>query len=67
MSKENHKDGEPDGLQEKYFENGQLEWKGNTKEGELDGPQERYYENGQLRSKYCYQNDDVVTMAYCEK
>jgi len=42
------------GFYEKYYKNGQLEYKVNYKDGENDGLNEQYYESGQLSSKYNY-------------
>ena len=54
--KENYKDGERDGLFEKYYDNGQLDFKGNYKDGKRDRLFEYYYENGQLMSKSNYKD-----------
>ena len=43
-SKENWKDGKPDGLWEEYHDNGKLSSKGNFKKGELNGLWEYYDE-----------------------
>ena len=63
-SKERFKEGKPHGLQEYYYENGQLEYKANYKDGEWDGPQESYYENGQLESKETYKDGELL--GFCE-
>jgi len=43
--------GKEHGLQEAYYENGQLRAKGNNKDGKQHGLIEVYYENGQLKAK----------------
>ena len=43
--------GKKHGLEENYYENGQLEGKINYKDGKEDGLAELYYENGQLKMK----------------
>ena len=51
-----YKDGKGNGLQEMYYENGQLESKSNWKDGIANGLQEVYYENGQLSFKSNYKD-----------
>ncbi|MDC1474913.1 toxin-antitoxin system YwqK family antitoxin [Gammaproteobacteria bacterium] len=54
VSKTIYKDGEKDGLDEMFKEDGQLNWRKNYKDGEQHGLEEVYYKNGQLnwRSNY---------------
>ena len=59
-AKVNFKDGNVNGLLERYHENGQLEQKGNYKDGEQDGLWESYYENGQLQAKGNYKDGEEV-------
>ena len=51
-SKQNYKDGEPEGLREHYYKNGQLKDNGNFKDGVWEGLWEYYYENGQVQANY---------------
>ena len=51
-SKQNYKDGEPEGLWEHYYKNGQLKDNGNFKDGVWEGLWEYYYENGQVQANY---------------
>ena len=46
--KENWKDGQEDGLSERYHENGQLRIKVNFKDGKQEGLSEYYDEEGNL-------------------
>lgn len=54
LLKLNKINGTVDGIFEKYYNNGQLEYKGTFKSGQLDGVFERYFSNGQLdmRAEY---------------
>jgi antitoxin component YwqK of YwqJK toxin-antitoxin module len=45
-----------DGLDERYYGNGQWWWRKNYKDGKLDGLYEYYYDNGQLRLKRNYKD-----------
>ena len=48
--------GKEDGLREKYYKNGRLEWSTNIKDGKEDGLRENFHENGQLFSRVNYKN-----------
>ena len=50
------------GLQENYYDNGQLEFKGNYKDGEEDGLFEQYYKNGQLEYKKNYKDGKEIPL-----
>ena len=52
---QNYKEGKLDGLNETYYENGQIKHDLNFKDGELDGENISYFENGQLKSKENYE------------
>ena len=45
------KNGKRDGAHIRYYDNGQLWFKGNNKNGERDGASVSYWDNGQLKSK----------------
>lgn len=49
-----YKDGKKDGLEEVFYENGQLSRKSNYKDGKKDGLFQLYYENGQLLRQTYY-------------
>ena len=53
---ETYKDGKKDGLEESFYENGQLEYQKNYKDGKEDGLFEGFYENGQLKFKLLFKN-----------
>ncbi len=57
-----------DGVQETYYENGQLKAKGTFVDGELHGPAEGYYETGELAERSQYLNGvlDGVQETYYE-
>jgi antitoxin component YwqK of YwqJK toxin-antitoxin module/S1-C subfamily serine protease len=55
----NYKDGERDGLQRKWYENGQLKYEGNYKDSERDGLQRAWYENGQLEEEFNFKDGEV--------
>ena len=48
--------GKEHGIEEKYYENGQLNYKRSYKDGKLHGLDERYYKNGQLNMKSTYKD-----------
>ena len=48
--------GKKHGLEESYYENGQLKSKGSYKDGIKEGLWENYYENGQLNDKVNYKD-----------
>jgi antitoxin component YwqK of YwqJK toxin-antitoxin module len=52
----NHKNGEFEGKQYEWYENGQLKYEMNYKNGKLEGPQYGWYENGQLKYEMNYKN-----------
>jgi len=56
------------GVVERYYESGQLEYRGNFKAGERDGLVERYFENGQLhdRANYKAGKEDGLGETYFE-
>ena len=60
--------GERHGIQESYYENGQLDSKLNFKDGKIDGLGESYYENGQLYNKVNYKDgkEDGLRESYYE-
>jgi hypothetical protein len=58
--------GKREGLDERYYENGQLEYKGNYKDGEWDGLFERYSDGGELAFAACYDNGSEVDMSNCQ-
>ena len=51
FNKDSERIGEQDGLDESYYENGQLKKKLNWKDGEREGLFEEYHDNGQLKSR----------------
>jgi antitoxin component YwqK of YwqJK toxin-antitoxin module len=44
----------------RYYDSGQLEWKGTYKDGEKEGPWVRYHKNGQLWEKGYYKDGEIV-------
>ncbi len=54
--KETFKDGKNHGLFERYYKNGQIDYKGNYINGKRDALWEFYFENGQLRTKGLYKD-----------
>ena len=68
VSKTIYKDGEKDGLDEMFKEDGQLIWRKNYKDGEQHGLEEVYYKNGQLISKvnFISGNKDGLEESYQE-
>lgn len=56
--------GNPEGLWERYFSNGQLDYRGLYINGKKDGLWERYYKNGQLDNKGFYKNE--IRIGYSE-
>ena len=63
LLKLNKINGTVDGIFEKYYDNGQLEYKGTFKSGQLDGVFERYFSNGQLNIRAEYK-DGVLNGMY---
>jgi len=55
-SRWNFKDGKRDGLQERWYANGQPQYQINYKDGRLDGLHEDWYANGQLWYRGNYKN-----------
>ncbi len=54
------KNGKPEGLWERFYDNGQLQSRENYKNGEPVGLFEYYHENGQLQSRENYKNGEPV-------
>jgi MORN variant repeat protein len=54
LLKLNKINGTVDGVFEKYYNNGQLEYKGTFKSGQLDGVFERYFSDGKLETRAEY-------------
>jgi hypothetical protein len=52
------------GLDEYYFDNGQLQWKFNYKDGLLDGLQEWYHEDGQLKAERNYKDGRLLPLEF---
>ena len=56
----NYIDGELDGLKERFYENGQLEFSGNVKDGKEDGLWEWFDKDGNLTETRTYRNGELV-------
>jgi antitoxin component YwqK of YwqJK toxin-antitoxin module len=59
-----YKNGEREGKQYDWYENGQLEFEKNYKNGEFEGKQYGWYKNGQLQYQSNYKNEEKEGKQY---
>lgn len=59
-AEENYIYGDKDGLQKRYFENGQISNLENHKNGKRDGEQKSYYMDGSMQSISTYRNGQII-------
>ena len=67
MSRRNFKDGKENGLQEFFYENGQLEQKINYKDDQREGVWEDFRLNGQLYSRRMYKEGILQSSEYYDE
>jgi len=59
-----NEDGERDGLNTTWYENGQKRWEGTYKDGKKEGLFTNWYENGQKSDEYTFKGDSLISSKY---